>query len=218
MHCTVVSRKPFKLSQTQQFTKKTQISFLSLQMPAKSFFEVFFFSQIESAPGSTGTAHSFCSKMKPFHIQLCFRQQYISWLLCGYCLLTQCRGSTHSPNSCVVNQAPSANCKPACNSSALEHDHRKGTVSKIASDALMPFSSARRASGHRGNVGAWRGSQGLLSAGASALNIRQGSILSGFILGGGGGGLCVCVCVLFLSYLLKGTQRTWSHSSFLGQL
>lgn len=160
----------------------------------KVFLGFFFFSQIESAPGSTGTAHSFCSKMKPFHIQLCFRQQYISWLLCGYCLLTQCRGSTHSPNSCVVNQAPSANCKPACNSSALEHDHRKGTVSKIASDALMPFSSARRASGHRGNVGAWRGSQGLLSAGASALNIRQGSILSGFILGGGRGVVCVCVC------------------------
>lgn len=45
MRCTLVSRKPFKHSQTQQLAEKTQISFLSLHLPAKrvSFFLFFFF-------------------------------------------------------------------------------------------------------------------------------------------------------------------------------
>lgn len=68
MHCTVVSRKPFKHSQAQQFAKKTQISFLSLQLPAERvvffgllfFGLVFFFFQVESAAGSTEAGHSFC--------------------------------------------------------------------------------------------------------------------------------------------------------------
>lgn len=65
MHCTVVSRKPFKHSQAQQFAKKTQISFLSLQLPAERvvFFGLLFwgfFFQVESAAGSTEAGHSFC--------------------------------------------------------------------------------------------------------------------------------------------------------------
>lgn len=76
MRCTVVSRKPFKHSQTQQLAEKTQISFLSLHLPAKRvvFFLLFFFFFDTSEGISVQKGHlkdSFCTALTRGSSQEC---------------------------------------------------------------------------------------------------------------------------------------------------
>ena len=86
MRCTVVSRKPFKHSQAQQFAKKTQISFLSLWLPVERVLWVFSKWNLLLAPLKLVTA--FVQKLSP---------SVLSCALCSDTLLDPCVGAPANP-------------------------------------------------------------------------------------------------------------------------